>query len=120
MKDTRRGFLKTLGKLGAAVGLTAAVASTPGKAPTSTAPKAKGQIRYASNVCVTNRPDVSKAVEMTSRHQEWLNRMTVVKALNTVPNTMLEQKEMNRLANQMMDNINMRIYKSVVLEDITG
>ena len=31
MSDTRRGFLKTLGKLGAAVGLTAAVASTPAK-----------------------------------------------------------------------------------------
>ncbi len=164
MIDTRRGFLKTLGKLAAAVGLTAAVASIPAKAPESTAPKAKdltyktasisppekwkygftrfkrypstevdkchfrepivyysnvclvsprdsailkdiettplsyelleetykqavqgpGQYMYAGNVTVTNRkPNTLLSMEeMTSRHQEWLNRITMVRIDN--------------------------------------
>jgi len=82
MADTRRGFLKTLGKLGAALGITTAAACSahhhghhgghhPPKAKPRTAPKAKielkprsqgaskmveGQIKFAGNVTTTNRP----------------------------------------------------------------
>lgn len=94
MRHTRRGFLKTLGKLGAAMGLTAAAYSAHHP---HTTPKAKPrttrsgeidttttfeQIKFASNVTVTNRPNVTKAVEMTSRHQEWLNRLTMARIDN--------------------------------------
>lgn len=161
MNDTRRGFLKTLGKLAAAVGITTAACSAHHhghhhpkhpkhpkrsdipvsketllsqirtlKAHSRTAPKAKTltaltdeelqwvkdgrkvmefhpptvpkdsidekQWKYASNVCVTNRPDVREAVEMTSRHQEWLNRITMAR----------------------IDNISMSLNPQILLKDL--
>jgi len=165
MKNTRRGFLKTLGKLGAALGIMTTAACLPKmhdhgghkhplKANPPTTPKAKPltdeelkwvkdgrklmtftvpderkQWKYASNVCVTNRAsleatstrkpnsmlDVGKATEEAQKILDKLNGPSVKEAVNA---TSRHQEWLNRITMARIDNISMTLKPEVLLEDL--
>ncbi len=95
--DSRRGFLKTLGKLGAAVGLTAAVASTS-EAKIPTTPKAK--IDLASNSHTTIRTGQPHFEFGFSGFR------------NTDPLADMEQlqKDVDLVTNQLLDSTSLRLH----------
>ena len=110
MADTRRGFLKTLGKLGAAVGLTAAVASTV-EAKIPTTPKAKMAPNGGGG-----GGHVSALIEKNRDMGKFEFGFTGFKADPMAAESLQQlQRDMNLVRNQALDNARMTLHSPMVV-----